>query len=49
MDLEPFTRINPCGFEGLEVAHLASLVHGIQIETVVADLQHRLVKNFSNE
>lgn len=24
MDLEPFTRINPCGFEGLEVTQLLS-------------------------
>ena len=49
MDLEPFTRINPCGFEGLEVTQLADLVQGIQTETVVADLQRRLVKNFCNE
>ena len=49
MDLEPFTRINPCGFEGLEVTQLANLVQDIPIETVVADLQHRLVKKFSNE
>lgn len=26
MDLEPFSRINPCGFEGLEVTQLADLV-----------------------
>lgn len=25
MDLEPFSRINPCGFEGLEVTQLADL------------------------
>ncbi|HNP35997.1 MAG TPA: lipoyl(octanoyl) transferase LipB [Woeseiaceae bacterium] len=25
MDLEPFTRINPCGFSGLEVTDLAAL------------------------
>ena len=49
MDLEPFTRINPCGFEGLEVTQLKNLVQDVQIETVVADLQHRLVKKFSNE
>jgi len=24
-DLEPFSRINPCGFEGLDVIDLASL------------------------
>ena len=26
MDLEPFQRINPCGFEGLEVTQLAAFV-----------------------
>jgi lipoyl(octanoyl) transferase len=25
MDLEPFTRINPCGYEGLEMTQLAAL------------------------
>ncbi len=25
MDLEPFSRVNPCGFEGLEVTQLADL------------------------
>lgn len=25
MDLEPFSRINPCGFEGLEVTQLSAL------------------------
>jgi lipoyl(octanoyl) transferase len=32
MDREPFRRINPCGFAGLEVTDLAAL--GIQIEVV---------------
>jgi len=49
MDIEPFSRINPCGFEGLEVTQLKSLVQGIKIETVVADLQQRLVEKFSDE
>jgi lipoyl(octanoyl) transferase len=26
MDLEPFTRINPCGFEGLAVTQLSDHV-----------------------
>jgi lipoyl(octanoyl) transferase len=25
MDLEPFGRINPCGYQGLEMTHLAAL------------------------
>ncbi|MBE9560771.1 MAG: lipoyl(octanoyl) transferase LipB [Proteobacteria bacterium] len=49
MDLEPFTRINPCGYEGLEVTQLTNLVQDIQIENVVADLQRRLQRKFSNE
>ena len=49
MDLEPFSRINPCGYEGLEVTQLTSLVQDIQIEYVVADLQHRLERIFSHE
>lgn len=29
MDLEPFSRINPCGYEGMEVIQLADLLPGI--------------------
>jgi len=47
MDLEPFSRINPCGYEGLEVTQLVNLVQNIQIKTVEDDLQQALVKNFS--
>ncbi len=47
MDLEPFSRINPCGYEGLEVTQLKDLVKDVQCETVAADLQQRLVKKFS--
>lgn len=46
MRLEPFSRINPCGYEGLEVTQLTSLVPNIQIETVVDELQQRLLKSF---
>lgn len=34
MDLEPFQRINPCGFSGLEVIQLAKLAKGVEIATV---------------
>jgi lipoyl(octanoyl) transferase len=47
MDLEPFSRINPCGYEGLEVTQLKDLVNDVQFETVVDDFQQRLVKKFS--
>ena len=45
MDLEPFTRINPCGYQGLEVTRLSELVP-VDFETVVNDLQQHLVKTF---
>ncbi len=49
MDLEPFSRINPCGYQGLEVTQLKNLVSGIEINDVVADLQQTLLKNLSYE
>ena len=38
MDLEPFQRINPCGFEGLQVTRLSAFA-----EVAVADVEQRLV------
>jgi len=49
MDLEPFTRINPCGYEGLEVTQLKNLVSDIKIEVVTDNLQQRLISKFSDE
>lgn len=49
MDLEPFSRINPCGYEGLEVTQLTNFVQDITIEKVVDDLQQCLVETFSYE
>lgn len=49
MDLEPFSRINPCGFEGLEVTQLKNLVTDIEIKGVVDNLQQTLLKNLSYE
>jgi len=49
MDLEPFSRINPCGYQGLEVTQLKNLVTDIEINDVVADLQQTLLKNLSYE
>ena len=45
MDLEPFTRINPCGYEGLKVVQLKDFVKDIDIADVVDNLQQRLLKN----
>jgi len=33
MDLEPFGRINPCGYEGLQVTSMASLLPDTALET----------------
>ncbi len=38
MDLEPFQRINPCGFSGLEVIQLADLAQQVDINTVEQQL-----------
>jgi len=55
MDMEPFTRINPCGFAGLQVTQLKDEVTnsvidiGSDIERVSHQLQKILVKNLSVE
>jgi lipoyl(octanoyl) transferase len=38
MDLEPFQRINPCGFQGLQVTNLAALA-----EVSMTDVEDRLI------
>jgi len=49
MDLEPFTRINPCGYEGLEVTQIKQYVDDVQMAEVVDNLQQRLIERFSSE
>ena len=49
MDLEPFSRINPCGYEGLEVTQLKNLVSDVDIGSVTDDLQQRLISQLSYE
>ena len=49
MDLEPFSRINPCGYEGLEVTQLKNFIDHLAIDDVVDDLQYKLLKNLSYE
>ena len=43
MDLEPFQRINPCGFEGLQVTNLSSLA-----EVSMTEVEDRLINGLSN-
>ena len=45
MDLEPFARINPCGFMGLEVTQLSALADGVTFDTV----QNQLLEHFCQQ
>lgn len=45
MDLEPFARINPCGFEGLEVTQLVDLGGPGDLATVATDLKPALLEH----
>jgi lipoyl(octanoyl) transferase len=52
MDLEPFQRINPCGYIGMQMTQLADLVaddqsHLICIETISQKLMLQLQKHMS--
>lgn len=44
MDLEPFDRINPCGFRGMEMTRLADLGVGLDVAGVAADLEAELLE-----
>lgn len=44
MDLEPFNRINPCGYAGLAVTRLSNLVNSLDRESVKDSLIEILVK-----
>lgn len=43
MDLEPFTRINPCGYSGLEVTQISDIANVADIESVADRLVELLV------
>ena len=44
MDLEPFTRINPCGYEGLEMTQLSALGGPADTVQVARDLAPALLE-----
>lgn len=44
MDLEPFQRINPCGYQGLEVTDLRSLGVTAAVEPVARDFASHLLR-----
>ncbi len=46
MDLQPFQRINPCGYAGMAMTQLADLVAGpVEFSEVSARLREQLVKH----
>lgn len=46
MDLEPFERINPCGYQSLEVTQLSTLVDGLDFSQVEERLLAHLKYQF---
>ena len=46
MDLEPFTRINPCGYEGLEVTQLRAQGVEMNVQSASAQLVDHLKHRF---
>ena len=48
MDLEPFSRINPCGLFGIQVTHMASAL-SVNLEEVQRQLIASLLKQFNLE
>jgi lipoyl(octanoyl) transferase len=49
MDPEPFTRINPCGYEGLEVTQCAALGMAETVMEVAGELCQELARNLGYE
>ncbi len=45
MDLEPFTRINPCGFQQLEMTQIADFVPNIDMASTETKLMDYLMRN----
>jgi lipoyl(octanoyl) transferase len=48
MDLEPFARINPCGYAGLEMTQLASLGGADDVESAAAILGPILIEELTS-
>lgn len=44
MDLEPFSRINPCGYQGLRMTQVSALGGPTSLETVGHDLKRQLLE-----
>jgi lipoyl(octanoyl) transferase len=48
MDLEPFSRINPCGFENLEVTQLSALCDVKEVSDLRRDLEPHLSRRLAH-
>ncbi len=46
MDLEPFSRINPCGHAGLAMTQLSDLIEGVSVTDVAIALTDILARTF---
>jgi lipoyl(octanoyl) transferase len=44
LDAEPFTRINPCGYQGLEVTRLVDLGGASSVDAAAAGLEPHLMR-----
>jgi lipoyl(octanoyl) transferase len=49
MDLEPFSRIDPCGFRGLAVTQLSELGIDLDVEQVGSELAQTIIGNLGEE
>lgn len=47
MDLEPFGRINPCGYPGMQVTQLSALGIDVELQKITADLLSQVISNLS--
>ena len=49
MNLEPFSRINPCGHEGLEVTQLSDYIDDVDFDIITQQLLGQLKKQLQNQ
>lgn len=48
MDLEPFSRINPCGFQNLAITQLKDWIPSASIPTIIPQLEKHLTQNLQS-
>lgn len=49
MDLSPFSRINPCGFEKLAMTQMSELISSVNAQEIQTKLIQRLAENLGHE